>query len=97
MIERYSIRPGSVSSKPMKAYSDLRRAFQATIFGDRWVDGKILTAEHYNHYPTWLEWRQDRAGLGVLHYGMDMEKANSDFLFDKRFREFYYSRRLFIT
>jgi hypothetical protein len=81
----------------MKAYSDLRKAFQATIFSDRWVNGKTLTAKHYNYYLTWLEWRQDRAGLRVLHYKMDMEKANSNFLFNKRFREFYYSRRLFIT
>jgi hypothetical protein len=97
IIERYFVKPGSVNSQPMKAYSDLRRAFQATIFGDRWVDGKILAAEHYDHYPTWLEWRQDRVGLRVLHYGMDMEKKNSNFLCDKRFREFCYGRRFFIT
>lgn len=97
MIERYSIKPGSVNSKPMIAYSDLRKAFQATIFGDRWVDGKILAAEHYDHYPTWLEWRQDRVGPRVLHYELDMEKMNSNFLYDKRFREFCYGRRLFIT
>jgi hypothetical protein len=45
-----------MNSKLMKAYSDLRKAFQATIFSDRWVNGKTLTAKHYNYYLTWLEW-----------------------------------------
>ena len=97
MIQRYSVKPDSVNSKPMEVYSDLRRAFQATIFGDRWVDGKILDAEHYNHYLPWLEWRQDRVGLREIHYDWDMAKRNSIFLCDKRFREFCYGRRLFIT
>ncbi|KAN0110765.1 HET domain containing protein [Hyaloscypha variabilis] len=97
MIQRYSIKPGSVNNKLMEVYSDLRRAFQATIFGDRWVEGKILDAEHYDHYLPWLEWRQDRVGLREIHYDWDMVKRNSIFLCDKRFREFCYGRRLFIT
>jgi len=75
-------------------------AFNRTILGNRWIDGKVLHSEHDNDYRDWIELMLYRARYGAgqrFDHLPPVLPQRTDTLLLNKFNQICYGRRLFIT
>ena len=102
MCWNFFVGTGYFQEYPASSCRDWQEAFNRTIVGNQWIDGKVLDTEHEVEYNAWISLMLDRAQypyscIPTHDWPPPTLPQRTDTLLLAQFGRMCYGRRLFIT